>query len=101
MWSPRFGFVVDPTGNRKPKFYANYGRYAFILPLDAAVRALSAEDDVLGAYWQPATTTTGCPAGAPSGASCIKTDSSGNPDYANKFQPSSSPPLHSAPCRTL
>ena len=96
MWSPRFGFVVDPKGNRKTKFYANYGRYAFILPLDAAVRALSAEDDVLGAYWQPASTTTGCPAGTPAGASCVKTDSNGNPDYANLFQPSSATLLNSA-----
>jgi hypothetical protein len=96
MWSPRFGFVVDPKGNRKTKFYANYGRYAFILPLDAAVRALSAEDDVLGAYWQPASTTAGCPAGTPAGASCVKTDSNGNPDYANLFQPSSATLLNSA-----
>src|SRR6266481_1551156 len=50
MWSPRIGFVLDPKGDRKTKFYANYGRYAFVLPLDAAVRALSAEDDILGAY---------------------------------------------------
>src|SRR6266568_823129 len=96
MWSPRFGFVVDPKGDRKTKIYANYGRYAFVLPLDAAVRALSAEDDVLGAYWAPASTTTGCPAGTPSGASCIKTDSSGNPDYANMFQPGSSTLLNLA-----
>jgi hypothetical protein len=96
MWSPRLGFVVDPKGNRKTKFYANYGRYAFILPLDAAVRALSAEDDVLGAYWQPASTTTRCPVGTPAGASCVKTDSSGNPDYTNLFQPSSATLLNSA-----
>jgi len=87
MWSPRFGFVVDPKGDRKTKFYANYGRYAFILPLDAAIRALSAEDDILGAYWQPDSTTTGCPANTPSGSSCIVTDSSGHPDYANLFKP--------------
>src|SRR5205823_3079728 len=73
-----------------------YGRYAFILPLDAAVRALSAEDDVLGAYWAPASKTTGCPAGTPAGASCIQTDSSGNPDYANMFKPSSATLLNSA-----
>src|SRR5438552_2868300 len=96
MWSPRIGFVLDPKGDRKTKFYANYGRYAFILPLDAAVRALSAEDDVLGAYWAPASTTTGCPAGTPAGAPCILTDSSGNPDYANMFKPSSSTLLNSA-----
>ena len=96
MWSPRFGFIVDPKGDRKTKFYANYGRYAFVLPLDAAVRALSAEDDILGAYWAPASTTTGCPAGTPAGRSCIKTDSSGRPDYANMFQPGSSTLLNSA-----
>ena len=96
MWSPRFGFIVDPKGDRKTKLYANYGRYAFILPLDAAVRALSAEDDVLGAYWAPASTTVGCPAGTPGGAPCIKTDASGNPDYANLFQPSASTLLNLA-----
>jgi hypothetical protein len=96
MWSPRLGFVLDPKGNRKTKFYANYGRYAFVLPLDAAVRALSAEDDVLGAYWAPASTTVGCPAGTPAGAPCIKTDAKGNPDYTNMFQPSSSTLLNSA-----
>src|SRR5437879_467309 len=95
MWSPRIGFVLDPKGDRKTKFYANYGRYAFILPLDAAVRALSAEDDVLGAYWAPSSKTTGCPAGTPAGAPCILMDSSGNPDYANMFKPSSSTLLNS------
>jgi len=82
MWSPRFGFVVDPKGNRKTKLYANYGRYAFVLPLDAAVRALSAEDDVLGAFWAPNSTTTGCPAGQ---SPCITTDASGSPDYSTLF----------------
>jgi len=93
MWSPRFGFVVDPKGDRKTKFYANYGRYAFILPLDAAVRALSAEDDVLGAFWAPNSTTTGCPAGQ---SPCISTDSSGKPDYANLFAPDSNHLLNKA-----
>ncbi len=96
MWSPRFGFVLDPKGDRKTKFYANYGRYAFVLPLDAAIRALSAEDDVLGAYWAPASTTTGCPARTPVGASCVVTDSSGQPDYANLFKPGSSTLLNMA-----
>ena len=87
MWSPRFGFILDPKGDRKTKIYANFGRYAFILPLDAAVRALSSEDDVLGAHWAPDSKTTGCPAGTPSGASCVVMDSSGNPDYGNFFKP--------------
>ncbi|MFI5096715.1 MAG: TonB-dependent receptor domain-containing protein [Candidatus Acidiferrales bacterium] len=59
MWSPRIGVIVDPQGNRKSKFYANYGRYAFILPLDAALRALSSEDDFQNAYWAPASDASG------------------------------------------
>lgn len=59
MWSPRIGFVVDPKGDRKSKFYANYGRYAFILPLDAAVRSLSSEDDLQNTYWAPASDASG------------------------------------------
>jgi len=96
MWSPRLGFILDPKGNRKTKIYANFGRYAFILPLDAAVRALSAEDDVLGAHWAPASTTTGCPTGTPTGASCVVTDSSGNPDYGNFFKPDAAHLLNQA-----
>jgi hypothetical protein len=53
MWSPRVGVVVDPKGDRKSKFYANYGRYAYVLPLDAALRALSNEEDFQNAYWAP------------------------------------------------
>src|SRR5437773_821455 len=93
MWSPRFGFVVDPKGNRKTKFYANYGRYAFVLPLDAAVRALSAEDDVLGAFWAPHSTSAGCPAGQ---SPCITTDSNGSPDYSTLFTPDSNHLLNKA-----
>ena len=96
MWSPRFGFVVDPKGNRKTKFYANYGRYAFILPLDAAIRALSAEDDVLGAFWAPTSTTTGCPAGTPVGSPCIVTNSDGSPNYSAMFTPDSAHLLNKA-----
>jgi hypothetical protein len=96
MWSPRVGFIVDPTGNRKTKFYANYGRYAFVLPLDAAIRALSNEDDVLGAYWAPASTTTGCPAGTPAGASCVVTNADGTPNYSQFFQPDAAHLLNQA-----
>ncbi len=59
MWSPRVGFIVDPKGDRKSKFYANYGRYAFILPLDAAVRSLSSEADLQNTYWAPASDSSG------------------------------------------
>jgi len=96
MWSPRVGFIVDPTGNRKTKFYANYGRYAFVLPLDAAIRALSSEDDVLGAYWAPGSTTTGCPAGTPAGAPCVVTNADGTPNYSQFFQPDAAHLLNKA-----
>src|SRR5216683_657418 len=59
MWSPRIGFTVDPNGDRKSKFYANYGRYAFILPLDAALRSLSNEDDIQNPYWAPQSDASG------------------------------------------
>jgi Carboxypeptidase regulatory-like domain/TonB-dependent Receptor Plug Domain len=59
MWSPRVGVIVDPKGDRKSKFYANYGRYAFVLPLDAAVRSLSQEDDIQNPYWAPVSDASG------------------------------------------
>src|SRR5712691_372670 len=59
MWSPRIGVIVDPKGDRKSKFYANFGRYAFVLPLDAAVRSLSNEDDLQNTYWAPASDSSG------------------------------------------
>jgi hypothetical protein len=65
MFSPRFGIIVDPKGDRKSKFYANFGRYAYVLPLDAALRALSNEEDFQNSYWAPANTTSGCPTGTP------------------------------------
>lgn len=81
MWSPRVGIIVDPQGNRKSKFYANFGRYAFVLPLDAALRALSNEEDFQNSYWAPANTTANCPAGTPAGASCVTTNSLGSTDF--------------------
>ena len=96
MWSPRVGFIVDPKGDRKSKIYANYGRYAFVLPLDAAVRELSSEDDILSAYWAPASTTTGCPAGTPAGASCVVTNAGGSPNYGGFFVPDSAHLLNNA-----
>ncbi len=87
MWSPRVGISVDPTGNRKQKIYANFGRYAYILPLDAALRSLSNEDDLRGLYFAPA--STACPAGAvdstgatlPSTATCTTTNALGTVDF--------------------
>ena len=86
MWSPRIGIVVDPKGDRKSKIYANFGRYAFVLPLDAAVRELSSELDDFNVFWQPASTNVGCPGGL---APCVITDANGNPDYPNLFVPDS------------
>jgi hypothetical protein len=87
MWSPRVGISVDPKGDRKSKIYANFGRYHFILPLDAAVRELSNEEDFLNPYWAPSSTTSGCPTGTPSGASCVVTNSDGTPNYGSFFSP--------------
>jgi len=47
-WSPRIGISVDPRGDRKTKLYANYGRYAYSIPLDMAERSLTNELDMRG-----------------------------------------------------
>ena len=53
MWSPRIGITVDPKGDRKSKIYANFARYAYVLPLDMAIRELSNEEDLDNVYWAP------------------------------------------------
>ena len=87
MWSPRVGIIVDPKGDRRSKIYANFGRYAYVLPLDAAIRSLSTESDFLNPFFAPASTTVGCPVGTPAGAPCVVTNADGSPDYANFFVP--------------
>jgi len=52
-WSPRLGISVDPWGNRKTKITANFGRYTESLPLDIAIRSLSAEYDFPTTNWTP------------------------------------------------
>src|SRR6266700_2381840 len=52
-WAPRLGFVVDPKGDRKSKIYANFGRYNYQMPLDAAIRSLSSESDVSALFFAP------------------------------------------------
>jgi hypothetical protein len=52
-WAPRLGFVVDPKGDRKSKIYANFGRYNYQMPLDAAIRSLSSELDLTGLRFAP------------------------------------------------
>ena len=78
MWSPRVGITVDPQGNRKQKIYANFGRYAFVLPLDGALRALSNEEDFQNSYWAPINSSTGCPAGQ---SPCVSLNSLGSTDF--------------------
>ncbi len=58
-WSPRVGVSVDPWGDRKSKVYANFGRYTEALPLDIAIRSLSAEYDFSDTNWVPPTDGAG------------------------------------------
>jgi outer membrane receptor for ferrienterochelin and colicin len=51
-WGPRIGVIVDPTGNRKQKFFANWGRFFERIPQDIAVRAFSFESSVRGAQYR-------------------------------------------------
>jgi Carboxypeptidase regulatory-like domain len=55
QWNPRIGFSVDPKGDRKSKIYANFGRYAWVMPLDAAIRELNVENEVENIYFAPVT----------------------------------------------
>jgi hypothetical protein len=75
QWNPRIGFTVDPKGDRKSKIYANFGRYAWIMPLDAAIRELNVENEVENIYYAPQ--TNNC-----SGGTCItqSTPTSVNPN---------------------
>jgi len=52
-WAPRLGVVVDPMGDRKSKVYANFARYNYQMPLDAAIRSLSTESDLTGMFFAP------------------------------------------------
>ena len=45
-WSPRIGFVWDPTQQGRAKIFANYGRYYEDVPLDIADRELSGESQI-------------------------------------------------------
>ena len=52
-WSPRIGVNVDPFGDRKGKFFFNYGRNFWAMPLDAANRQLGNEQDDTSYYFAP------------------------------------------------
>jgi hypothetical protein len=104
MWSPRVGITVDPTGTRKQKIYANFGRYAYVLPLDAALRSLSNEDDLRGLFFAPASAP--CPAGTKdangvdiSGKSCATTNALGTVDFVgDQAHFINTPTCTTAPC---
>jgi hypothetical protein len=51
-WAPRVGVIVDPTGRRKSKFFANWGRFFEKIPSDIAIRSFSFEQSVLGQYYK-------------------------------------------------
>jgi hypothetical protein len=51
-WAPRIGLIVDPTGHRKSKFFANWGRFYEKIPTDIAIRAFSFETSVIGANYK-------------------------------------------------
>jgi hypothetical protein len=51
-WAPRIGVIVDPTGQRKSKFFANWGRFYEKIPEDIAIRAFSFETSVIGAFYK-------------------------------------------------
>jgi len=55
-WSPAFGVIVDPWGDRKNKFSFSFGRYNYNLPLDLAERSLTNELDLFSMALAPAFT---------------------------------------------
>lgn len=50
-WAPRLGIIIDPFNDRKTKIFANYGRFFEKVPLDIAVRSLSVETSLTGAWY--------------------------------------------------
>jgi Carboxypeptidase regulatory-like domain len=52
-WSPRFGLAIDPVGDKKTKIFGNFARYSYAIPLDMAIRSLSAELDSASSSWLP------------------------------------------------
>jgi hypothetical protein len=55
-WSPRIGISVDPFGDRKTKIFGNFARYNYQTPLDAAIRELGSEQDLIGLAQIPEST---------------------------------------------
>jgi hypothetical protein len=51
-WAPRIGVIFDPTGRRRSKFFANWGRFFERVPSDISVRSFSFESGVRGAWYK-------------------------------------------------
>ena len=81
QWSPRLGVTVDPTGHGKTKVYYNFGRYHEYLPLDAAERSLSLEQDFIGSRFAPAFTIDTNPASPRFGQRIAVLDQFGSPIF--------------------
>ncbi|PTL84828.1 TonB-dependent receptor [Vitiosangium sp. GDMCC 1.1324] len=47
QWSPRLGFIVDPTRSGRARFFANYARYFENIPLDLIDTAFPSQPQVL------------------------------------------------------
>jgi hypothetical protein len=50
-WAPRLGIILDPFNNHKTKIDASFGRFYEKVPLDIAVRELSIETGLTGAFY--------------------------------------------------
>ena len=50
-WAPRIGVIVDPFNDRKTKIDMSWGRFFEKIPLDMAIRALSFETGLTGAWF--------------------------------------------------
>lgn len=51
-WAPRIGVIYDPTGHRKGKLFANWGRFYEKIPSDISVRSFSFESSVRGVLFK-------------------------------------------------
>ncbi|HYM11343.1 MAG TPA: carboxypeptidase regulatory-like domain-containing protein [Bryobacterales bacterium] len=51
-WAPRIGVIFDPTGHRRSKFFANWGRFFEKIPSDISVRAFSYESSIRGMWYK-------------------------------------------------
>jgi len=50
-WAPRLGLIVDPFNDHKTKIDASFGRFFEKVPSDIAVRALSTQLSITGAWY--------------------------------------------------